>query len=35
MKLREKMNYPDYYIKTFIKWGILSLVVGILGGDWG
>ena len=32
MSLRENLRYPEYYIKTFLKWGILSLAVGILGG---
>lgn len=28
----EKLHHPEYYIKTFIKWTILSVTVGILGG---
>lgn len=28
----EKIHHPEYYIKTFLKWLILSLIVGIAGG---
>ena len=28
----EKIHHPEYYIKTFLKWLILSLIVGITGG---
>lgn len=28
----EKMHHPEYYIKTFLKWSFLSLIVGSLGG---
>ena len=32
MDLLKKSQYPAYYVKTFIKWAILSVTVGILGG---
>lgn len=32
MTLLGKLHHPEYYIKTFIKWTILSVTVGILGG---
>lgn len=32
MTLLDKLHHPEYYIKTFIKWTILSVTVGILGG---
>ena len=28
----KKLNHPEYYVKTFIKWMILSVTVGMLGG---
>ena len=28
----KKLNHPEYYVKTFIKWTILSVTVGMLGG---
>lgn len=28
----EKMHHPEYYIKMFLKWGLLGLTVGVLGG---
>lgn len=28
----DKLHHPEYYIKTFCKWGILGLIMGILGG---
>ena len=28
----EKLNHPEYYVKTFLKWAILSLIVGVVGG---
>ena len=27
-----RYNYVEYYVKTLIKWTILSVTVGILGG---
>ena len=32
MTLLEKLNHPEHYIKTFLKWTILSLIVGVSGG---
>ena len=32
MSWLEKLHHPEYYVKTFIKWAILSVTVGILGG---
>ena len=32
MAAPDNMCNPEYYIKTFVKWSILSLIVGILGG---
>ena len=32
MTFLDKLHHPEYYLKTFIKWTFLSLVVGILGG---
>ena len=32
MNLLERMHHPEYYVKTFIKWAILSVTVGIIGG---
>ena len=28
----EKLHHPEYYIKTFLKWTFLSVIVGIVGG---
>ncbi len=28
----EKMHHPEYYIKAFLKWGILGVLVGCIGG---
>ena len=28
----EKLHHPEYYVKTFLKWAILSVTVGIVGG---
>ena len=28
----DKLNHPEYYVKTFLKWSFLSVIVGILGG---
>lgn len=28
----EKLNHPEDYIKTFLKWGILGIIMGCLGG---
>lgn len=28
----EKLHHPDYYVKTFLKWTILSVTVGVIGG---
>ena len=32
MTFLEKLHHPEYYIKTFLKWSVLSLIVGIVGG---
>ena len=32
MTFLEKLHHPEYYIKTFLKWSILSLLVGVVGG---
>ena len=32
MRIPEKLNYIRYYILAFIKWGLLAILVGILGG---
>lgn len=32
MTFLDKLHHPEYYIKTFLKWLILSLIVGITGG---
>ena len=32
MNWLERLHHPEYYIKTFIKWAFLSIVVGALGG---
>ena len=32
MSWLEKLHHPEYYLKTFIKWAFLSLIIGILGG---
>ncbi len=28
----ENLHHPEYYIKTFLKWGILGILMGVLGG---
>ena len=28
----EKLHHPEKFIKTFLKWGLLGLIMGILGG---
>lgn len=28
----EKLHHPEYYIKTFLKWSFLSILVGAIGG---
>lgn len=28
----EKLHHPEYYVKTFLKWTILSVTVGVIGG---
>lgn len=28
----EKLHHPEYYIKTFLKWAFLSVIVGTVGG---
>ena len=28
----ERLHHPEYYIKTFLKWTFLSVIVGIIGG---
>ena len=28
----EKLHHPEYYVKTFLKWGLLGLLVGAIGG---
>ena len=28
----EKLRHPEYYVKTFLKWAFLSVIVGIVGG---
>ena len=28
----DKLHHPDYYVKTFLKWSFLSVVVGLVGG---
>ena len=32
MKWLAKLHHPEYYVKTFLKWFFLSLIVGITGG---
>ncbi len=32
MNWLEKLHHPEYYVKTFLKWAIMSVTVGILGG---
>ena len=32
MTFLEKLHHPEYYIKTFLKWGLLGLVMGTVGG---
>ena len=32
MSWLEKLHHPEYYVKTFLKWTILSVIVGITGG---
>lgn len=32
MDLLKKLHHPEYYVKTFIKWTFLSVLVGVLGG---
>lgn len=32
MRIPEKLNYIRYYILAFVKWGLLAILVGILGG---
>ena len=28
----EKLRHPEYYVKTFLKWALLSVIVGMVGG---
>ena len=28
----DKINHPERYLKTFIKWGFFGLLMGVLGG---
>ena len=28
----EKLRHPEYYVKTFLKWAFLSMIVGMVGG---
>ena len=28
----EKLHHPEYYVKTFLKWAFLSMIVGMIGG---
>ena len=32
MSGKTRYNYVEYYVKTLIKWTVLSVTVGILGG---
>lgn len=32
MSWLEKLHHPEYYVKTFLKWAFLSVIVGIVGG---
>ena len=32
MDVKKKLFYPEYYMKTLIKWAFLSITIGILGG---
>ena len=32
MNLYEKLHHPEYYIKTFLKWAFLGLIMGVVGG---
>ena len=32
MTFYEKLHHPEYYVKTFLKWAILSLIMGVVGG---
>ena len=32
MNWLEKLHHPEYYVKTFLKWAIMSVTVGIFGG---
>ena len=28
----DKLHHPEKFIKTFLKWGLLGLIMGVLGG---
>ena len=28
----QKLHNPQYYVKTFLKWALLGLLIGIVGG---
>ena len=32
MSWLDRLHHPEYYIKTFLKWAFLSVIVGIIGG---
>lgn len=32
MDLMNKLHHPEYYLKTFMKWTFLSVIVGVIGG---
>ena len=32
MEWLEKLHHPERYVKTFLKWGVLGMVMGCLGG---
>lgn len=32
MTLLDKLHHPEYYVQTFVKWTLLSVTVGLIGG---
>ena len=32
MTFLDKLHHPEYYLKTFLKWAFLSVIVGVVGG---
>ena len=33
MAWMEKLNQPEQLVKNFLKWGLLGLIMGVLGGQ--